>query len=302
VRSPVLLPPAGMSAPREACAGKRGGRTMIEQPNVHLVLPSRAENVVLVREVLNALAEEISLDGALDDVKAAVSEACNNVVVHAYPGEEGPLEVDFAVSPGELAVIVRDFGVGTVTRAEDDDAPGRGIGLAVIEALAASVELRARPGEGVEVEMTFPIAQMTELAGAEACDEQVVATSDIRILVTPSELAPPVLSRLLGALAARAGFTLDRLSDAQLMSDALGARIAAVLDGGGVALGVDVLERAVSLRVGRLRTGGAATILASSAIGGLGPLIERLADEVDVSDVGGAEVLGLLMRAAPAKA
>ncbi|HZL54824.1 MAG TPA: hypothetical protein VFC22_04260, partial [Solirubrobacteraceae bacterium] len=75
-----------------------------------------------------------------------------------------------------------------------------------------------------------------------------------------------------------------------------------VLDGGGVALGVDVLERAVSLRVGRLRTGGAKTILASSAIGGLGPLIERLADEVDVSDVGGAEVLGLLMRAAPAKA
>ena len=119
---------------------------MIEQPNVHLVLPSRAENVVLVREVLNALAEEISLDGALDDVKAAVSEACNNVVVHAYDGDEGPLEVDFAVSPGELAVIVRDFGVGTVTSAEDDEAPGRGIGLAVIEALAASVEVRAKPG------------------------------------------------------------------------------------------------------------------------------------------------------------
>jgi serine/threonine-protein kinase RsbW len=275
---------------------------MIEQPNVHLVLSSRAENVVLVREVLNGLAEEVAFGGALDDVKAAVSEACNNVVVHAYAGEEGPLEVDLAVRPGELAVIVRDFGVGIVTRAEDDETPGRGIGLAVIEALAETVELRARRGEGVEVEMTFPIAQMTELEGAPPYDEEVLATSDIRILVTPSELAPPLLNRLLGALAARVGFTLDRLSDAQLISDELGARIAAVLDGGGVALGVDVLERAVSLRVGRLRTGGAAILLAGSAIGGIGPLIERLADEVDVSEVGGAEVLGLLMRAAPASA
>jgi serine/threonine-protein kinase RsbW len=276
---------------------------MIEQPNVHLALPSRADNVVLVREVLNALAESVEFGGgALDDAKAAVSEACNNVVIHAYPDGEGPLEVDLAVTPGELAVVVRDFGVGTVTNAQDDETPGRGIGLAVIEALAGSVELRVRPGDGVEVEMTFPIAQPTGLTGAPVCDEALVAASDIRILVTPSELAAPILNRLLGALAARAGFTLDRLSDAQLLSDALGARIATVLDGDGAALGVDLLERALSVRVARLRPGGAATLLAASAIGGVGPLIERLADEVDVSDVGGAEVLGLVMRAAPAAA
>lgn len=274
---------------------------MIEQPNVHLALPARAENVVLVREVINALAEEIDLADALDDIKAAVSEACNNVVLHAYPGDIGPLEVDFAIAPGELTVVVRDVGVGTVARAEDDEAPGRGIGLAVIEAVSGRVEVRAVPGEGVEVEMAFPIAQQAELTGAEACDEQIVGSSDIRVLVTPSELAATIINRLLGALAARAGFTLDRLSDAQLMSDALAARIAAVLDGDGVALGVDLLDRAVSLRVGRLRAGGAASLLAGSAIGGLGPLIERLADEVDVTDVGGAEVLGLLMRAAPAR-
>ena len=174
---------------------------MIEQPNVHLALPSRAENVVLVREVLNALAEEVAFGGALDDAKAAVSEACNNVVMHAYPGGEGPLEVDFAVRPGELVAIVRDFGVGTVVRAEDDETPGRGIGLAVIEAVAGSVELRIRPGEGVEVEMTFAIAQQVALEGAEPFDEQVLGASDIRVLVTPSELAAAILNRLLGSLA-----------------------------------------------------------------------------------------------------
>jgi anti-sigma regulatory factor (Ser/Thr protein kinase) len=270
-----------------------------QQPNVHLALPSRAENVVLVREVLNALAEQISFGEALDDVKAAVSEACNNVVVHAYPDGEGPLEIDIALRPGELITVVRDFGVGTVNRAEDDEVPGRGIGLAVIEALAGSFELRVRPGEGVEVEMAFPIPGQVEFAAGATVDEQIVWESGIRAFVAPSELAAPVLSRLCGALAARAGFTLDRLSDAQLISDALGARIATVLDGSGVALGVDLLDRAVSLRVGRLRAGGAESLLAGSAIGGVGPLIERLADEVEVSETGGGEVLRLLVRADP---
>jgi len=273
---------------------------MIEQQrNVHLALPSRAENVVLVREVLNALAERVPFGESLDDIKAAVSEACNNVVVHAYPDGEGSLEVDVAVRPGELVVVVRDFGVGTVARAEDDEVPGRGIGLAVIEALADSVELRVRPGEGVEVEMVFPIPAQVSLAGASASEQQVAGESTVRALVAPSELAAPVLNRLFGALAARAGFTLDRLSDVQLVSDALGAQIATVLQDGGVALGVDLLERAVLLRLGPLRAGGAASLLAGSAIGGVGPLIERLADDVEVSEAAGGEVLQLLMRAAP---
>ena len=273
---------------------------MIEQPNVHLALPSHADNVVIVREIINALAERVEFGGVIDDVRAAVSEACNNVVLHAYPGTEGPMEVDLRVRPGELVAVVRDFGVGTVARVADDESPGRGIGLAVIEALAAEVELRARPRYGVEVQMTFAIPATAVLAGVEAVDEQIVAASDVSLLITPSELVGAVLNRLLGALAVRAGFSLDRLSDAQLMSDALGARLTSVLDNGGVAVGVDVLERAFALRVGRLRPGGAASLLADSAIGELGPLIERLADEVEVTDVGGAEVLSIVMRAVPA--
>lgn len=269
---------------------------MIEQPNVHLVLPSRAENVVLVRETLNALAEYVDFGSALDDVKAAVSEACNNVVLHAYPGEEGPLEVDLEVRAGELITVVRDFGVGTAAPAADDEAPGRGIGLAVIEALATAVQLRARPGHGVEVEMAFTIPQAEGLLGAEP-REQIMAPGAIGVEVTPSELSGAILNRLLGALAARAGFSLDRLSDTQLVSDALAARVAAVLDGDGVALGIDQLERGVQLRLGRLREGGAASLLADSALGDLGPLIERLADEVEVTEAGGAEVLALVMRA-----
>jgi anti-sigma regulatory factor (Ser/Thr protein kinase) len=276
---------------------------MSDQPNVHLALASRAENVVLVREVLGGLAEAINFGETLDDVKAAVSEACNNVVVHAYPGGEGPMEVDLRVSPYELVVTVRDFGVGTIHRREDDEAPGRGIGLAVIEALASGVELRSGPGEGAEVVMGFEIPDDGALAGgtaaADVAGSSSIEHSAVRVLISPSVLSEAILHHLVSALAARAGFSIDRLSDAQLLSDALAARIHSVLDGGCVALGMDAPGRSIVLRVGRLRRGGAAELLAGSAVVAVGPLIERLADEVETAAAGGGEVLVVLMRAAP---
>src|ERR1700689_5272763 len=90
-------------------------------PNVQLAIASRAENVALVREVLAGLADAVDFGQTLDDVKAAVSEACNNVVVHAYHGEDGPLEVDITLRPGELEVVVRDRGVGFATGGDAGD-------------------------------------------------------------------------------------------------------------------------------------------------------------------------------------
>jgi anti-sigma regulatory factor (Ser/Thr protein kinase) len=274
---------------------------MMEQPNVRVALASRAENVVLVREIIGALGESVDLGSALDEVKAAVSEACNNVVLHAYPGAEGPMEVEFSVRPGELQVLVRDHGVGTARRVEDDAAPGRGIGLAVIEALTTDSELRARRGEGVEVTMHFELADGDGLAAPDQPPPEppTVAASEVRVQLSPVELSAAILNHLLGTLGARAGFSIDRLSDAQLVSDALGARLAAVLGASAVALGVDVAKRTIVLRVGGLRPGGGATLLATSGLGELGSVIERLA-EVEVNEGEGGEVLVLTMRAQPA--
>src|SRR5580700_9724730 len=81
-----------------AARGARGGRQadrasnrdtrMLESPNVRMALASRAENVVLVRDVLAGLGDGLDLGGTVEDIKAAVSEAANNVVVHAYGGGE----------------------------------------------------------------------------------------------------------------------------------------------------------------------------------------------------------------------
>ncbi len=275
-------------------------RIINEQPNVVVALDGRAENVALVREVLAGLADEVDFGFALDDVKAAVSEACNNVVVHAYEGAAGPLEVEVRLRPPELEVLVRDRGVGI---RDGEGEPAAGIGLAVIEALTIRSELRENADRGLEVAMVFDIPEPEAPAdlpddGTPPATQELGGDGELEvaIAITPAALGPAVLNRIVSALAARAGFSIDRLSDAQLVTDALAARVAPVLDGGYLNVGIEVLERTVALRVGHLREGGSASLLAGETIGEPGPLIERLTDAIEVSQAGTREMLRLVMR------
>ncbi len=268
-------------------------------PNVALELASRAEDVTLVREVLAGLADAVDFGDALDDIKAAVSEAANNVVVHAYGGAEGPLEVELRVRPFELEALVRDRGVGGAAPMpapiDDETFTGGGIGLKVIEALSTRSELRAHD-DGTEVAMWFAIPDPADSLEIHDRD-QVRIDGDVRIAIAPARLSAGILGRLVGALGARAGFSIDRLSDAQLVTDALAARLGPALDGTYLSVALALLEgRTLALRVGELATGAAAGVLAASAVGDIGPLIERLSDEVDVSAGERGEVMCLLLR------
>ncbi len=84
-----------------------------EIPNVCLSLPNRPENVLVVRQALTGFADSLGLNAIeTNDVNTAVTEACNNVVLHAYGGGEGPLEVDVYALDDAIAVLVRDHGNG----------------------------------------------------------------------------------------------------------------------------------------------------------------------------------------------
>ena len=62
---------------------------------VSLRLPARPENVAVVRQALTGLGDAYDLDpDLLGDVKTAVTEACNNVVLHAYAETEEGLDGD----------------------------------------------------------------------------------------------------------------------------------------------------------------------------------------------------------------
>src|ERR1700674_1022078 len=125
-------------------------------PDIEWVFPAGAENVAIVRHAFGALGETLSVDPqTLADIQLAVTEACTNVVVHAYPeGSEGPLEVQAALLEEELVVMVRDEGPGIVPR---PDSPGLGLGLPLIASLAESVQLGHDARGHTEVRMTFAL-------------------------------------------------------------------------------------------------------------------------------------------------
>ncbi len=130
-----------------------GNRPVPDDCDIRLTLPARAENVALVRHVVGALAEALAMPASLiEDVKLAVTEACTNVVRHAYEGAEGPLEVKVEPKPGRLTVVVIDRGTGIRPKATSD---GAGLGLPLIAALASQLEIGDAAETGSCIRMSF---------------------------------------------------------------------------------------------------------------------------------------------------
>jgi anti-sigma regulatory factor (Ser/Thr protein kinase) len=273
---------------------------MAEPSNVRLQLSNRSENVLVVREMLSGVAEAVTLENSdLYDIRTAVTEACNNVVVHAYEGEEGPLEVDLRVSPDAVEVVVRDHGVGIRPRIRSADEAALGIGLPLIQALVHSVEFSDANGRGTEVRMKFLMQSKSALAPVQENGDRVPAleegdlASTTALTIAPASLARAVLPRILSVLAARAHFSTDRISDAQLVADSLAAHAPSSLGADRVSLTVGVTSRSLELCVGPLGVGSADRLILDSDVDGLGPVIEKLTDERRVASVGSSEMLEL---------
>jgi serine/threonine-protein kinase RsbW len=128
-------------------------------PEVLLTMPARAEGVGVVRQALAGVADALDFDASvLADMKMAVTEACTNVVVHAYE-DEGLLEVEMLTAEDGLTIVVRDHGTGIQPRPSRSGAPALGLGLPLIAALSDAFELRGSAGLGTEVRMTFAYAR-----------------------------------------------------------------------------------------------------------------------------------------------
>lgn len=127
------------------------------QPDVELVLPAQPENVSVVRDVFVGMGDALGMDAeSLGRLRLALSEACTNVVLHAYAGaEQGAIEVDAGVEDGVLHVVVRDHGCGVRPR---PDSPGLGMGLPLIAAITDEVEIVGDEKRGNEVRMTFALS------------------------------------------------------------------------------------------------------------------------------------------------
>jgi serine/threonine-protein kinase RsbW len=139
-------------------------RVQTQLPDLEITLPARAENVAVVRHAVGGLGEVLDVDDqTLSDIKLAVTEACTNVVVHAYPDGEGPMGLRACIEDRQLSLVVVDRGRGIVPR---PDSPGLGLGLPLIATLAESLELGTGRAEETEVRMTFDLgAPLSEDGG-----------------------------------------------------------------------------------------------------------------------------------------
>jgi serine/threonine-protein kinase RsbW len=129
-------------------------------PALRITLPARRESLGLLRHVVRGFRDAYAIAPAtIDDIVLAVSEAATNVVMHAYGRRRGTLTVVARVEDDQLHILVRDHGRGIMPPA---DTPKLGHGLALMEHVAASLEVVGSPA-GTDVTMIFDLAADPEL-------------------------------------------------------------------------------------------------------------------------------------------
>jgi serine/threonine-protein kinase RsbW len=233
-----------------------------------LTVPATAENVMVVRQAIAGLGEALDLSsGRIADLKTVVTEACNNVVLHAYDDEPGPLEVTAAPGEGQLELQVADHGHGFRPRASDGEAT-LGLGLPLIAALSDSFEISGGAGKGSRTTIHFGYGS------AEYSNNGTPAEvpKELAMRITPGVMVRPVLARVIGALAARAEFSVDRLADTVLLGDAVSSYGGGDFADGRVGISIRDVAGALDVRVGPLVEGAGERLLDEMELPGHGSL------------------------------
>jgi serine/threonine-protein kinase RsbW len=269
-------------------------------PTVSLKLLSLPENLTLVRGMLGGVGEALGIDPELlDDLKTAVSEAANNVVMHAYGGDPGPLSLELYARTDGIEAVVSDDGLGIPDLALVGDRI-QGVGLPVIEALAERAEFHHRERGGTEVRMVFSARRDDRPlfgvpAGAAPADGWTDAlTGDAIVSLSPVMLLSSVLGRLARALAASARFSLDRFSDVYLVTDAIAAHASRAASSDRIGFALEASPRRLEMTIGPFRPGSGEALRAEHATGPRSPLV-LLSDELRTSAEAAGETLRVVM-------
>lgn len=132
---------------------------------MQLRIPSLADNIDIVRLCLYGIASKMGFTYEdIEDMKVAVSEACNNAILHQNPDDkQGMIDICFEMEDAALSIIIKDNGPGfdyeeTLKEAlplratEVADLRIGGLGIYLMQALMDKVEVIS--GSGTVVNMT----------------------------------------------------------------------------------------------------------------------------------------------------
>ena len=132
---------------------------------VELRVPSQAKYLAVVRQTIAGLADGMHFRrSAIEDIALAVSEACANVVKHAYVkrGSGNSIDLRCAMARGQLEILIQDrgrgFDVGKLKPYQKGtlalNAKGSvGVGLFLATRLMDTVEIVSRKGVGTRIRM-----------------------------------------------------------------------------------------------------------------------------------------------------
>ena len=126
-------------------------------PAVHLRFPAKPEYLLLARLAVAGVARGVPLaEEEVTDLKLAVTEACGNVVRHAYTsGPLGEIELDLLPGPDRLDLVVEDHGAGIeLPLVEREASEAGGMGLSIIRAVVDELAVGPGPQGGTVVHMT----------------------------------------------------------------------------------------------------------------------------------------------------
>jgi serine/threonine-protein kinase RsbW len=133
---------------------------MTDDDQLVLRLPAEPGNLSVIRDAVGSRATEFGLEETLiADLKTVVSEACANVVLHAYPpdAQQRPLEVEMGKTERAVSVVVRDKGSG-IRPLSGPKPPSLRLGLQLIGAIASCFQIRSGRDRGTELMIELPLA------------------------------------------------------------------------------------------------------------------------------------------------
>lgn len=129
-------------------------------------VPCSAEFVSVIRLALSGIASRMNFPvDIIEDIKVSVSEACTNVIQHAYENpdiEKDIIDIETIMLDQKLTIIIKDYGkgfdlkdIGTVKQVKlSQEKLGLGLGLEFIKNLMDDSKFSSTVGKGTTIEMS----------------------------------------------------------------------------------------------------------------------------------------------------
>lgn len=111
---------------------------------------ARRKNESLARSIVGAFCVEANPSiEIIEDIKTVVSEAITNCIVHAYPDENGIVDIVLFLYKEEVKIVIRDYGMGIVDiekamtpfYSSKESEERSGMGFTIMESFMDSIEV-----------------------------------------------------------------------------------------------------------------------------------------------------------------